>query len=136
MSPALTLATTIPPSGANRDPNPLDLIVQNCGRKLCALQMTRLFAQADKSDAQSLTRDILDIARIVDQMLYDIGREAKAYFGHDVDLSLFTDQLLGAVEGNATHTICAAFESREEEIEAEIGDGDTRYKMARDAAAA
>ena len=136
MSPALTPVSTIPPSGGNRPPNPLDLIVQNAGRKLMGLQMTRLYAQADKSDAQSLTRDLLDIARIVDAALYDIGREAKAYFGYDVDLTLFTDQLLGAIEGNATHTICAAFENREEEIEAEIGDGDTRYKIARDYAVA
>jgi hypothetical protein len=134
MSPALTPVSTIPPSAVNRPQNPLDLIVQNCGRKLAALQMTRLYAQADKSDAQSLTRDLLDISRIVDQMLYDIGREAKAHFGSDVDLTLFTDQLLGAIEGNATFTICAAFESREAEIEAEIGD--TRYKMARDLDAA
>lgn len=136
MSPALTNLTTIPPSGANRPINPLDLIVQNCGRKLMALQMTRLYAEADKGDAQSLTRDLLDIARIVDAALYDIGREAKAHFGHDVDLTLFTDQLLGAIEGNATYTICAAVESREEEIAAEIGDGDTKYKLARDYAAA
>src|SRR5262249_25908083 len=126
--------STIPSVGVNQAPNPLDLIVQNCGRKLMALQMTRLFAQADKSDAQSLTRDLLDIARIVDAALYEIGREAKAYFGHEVDLTLFTDQLLTAIEGNATHTICAAFESREDEIEAEIGD--VRYKLAREAAAA
>ena len=133
MSPAVTAFTPIPPSGGNRPANPLDLAVQNAGRKLMGLQMTRLYAQADKSDAQSLVRDLLDIARIVDAALYEIGREAKAYFGHDVDLSLFTDQLLGAIEGNATFTICAAFESREEEIEAEIGD--VRYSLARDYAA-
>jgi len=136
MSPALTSVSTIPPSGGNRSPNPLDLIVQNCGRKLCALQMTTLRGEADKSDAQALTRDLLDIARIVDAALYEIGREAKAHFGYDVDLTLFTDQLLGALEGNATFSICAAVENREEEIGAEIGDGDTRYKMRRDYAAA
>ena len=131
MSLAFTASSTIRPSA---NPNPLDLIVQNAGRKLCALQMTRLYAQADKSDAQSLVRDLLDIARIVDAALYEIGREAKAHIGHDVDLSLFTDQLLGALEGNATHSICAAVEAREEEIESAIGD--TRYKMARENAAA
>src|SRR5215471_15228915 len=108
MSPALTSLTTIRP--ADQPANPLDTAIHTAGRKLCALQMTRLWGQADKSDAQSLTRDLLDIARIV-------------------DLSLFTDQLLGAVEGNAIHTICAAIEAREEEIEAEIGDW--RYKNKR-----
>ena len=132
MSPALTSLTTIRP--ADQPANPLDTAIHTAGRKLCALQMTRLWGQADKSDAQSLTRDLLDIARIVDAALYEIGREAKAHIGHDIDLSLFTDQLLGAVEGNATHTICAAIEAREEEIEAEIGDW--RYKNKRDYAAA
>lgn len=127
MSPAFTASTLIPPLAAN----PLDIAVRNAGRKLCGLQMTRLWGEGDKSDAQSLTRDLLDIARIVDAALYEIGREAKAHFGHDVDLTLFTDQMLGAIEGNATHTICAAVENREDEIEAEIGD--TRY--ARDYAA-
>ncbi len=134
MSPALTPVSTIPPSGANRPINPLDTAIHNAGRKLCALQMTRLWGEGDKSDAQSLTRDLLDIARIVDAALHEIGREARAHLGSDVDLTLFTDQLLGALEGNATYTICAAVEARNEEIEAEIGDGDTRYKLRRDAA--
>lgn len=135
MSPVCTPITTIraPSQPLNQAPNPLDTAIHNAGRKLCALQMTRLYAQADKSDAQALTRDLLDIAKIVDDALLLIGREARMHFGNDVDLTLFTDQLLGAVEGNATHTICAAMESREEEIEAEIGDW--RYKNRRDYAA-
>lgn len=99
MSPALTLTTTIPPSGANRDPNPLDTIIHNAGRKLCALQMTRLWGEADKSDAQSLTRDLLDIAKIVDDALLLIGREARFHFGSDVDLSLFAGSAFGRDRG-------------------------------------
>jgi hypothetical protein len=132
MSPILSAVSTIPPAAPT--PNPLDTAIHNAGRKLLGLQMTRLWGQGDKGDAQSLTRDLLDIAKIVDDALLTIGREAVAHFGSDVDLTLFTDQLLGAVEGNATHTICAAVEAREEEIEAEIGD--VRYKLARDYAAA
>jgi hypothetical protein len=135
MSPAVTPFSTIPPAGGNLPINPLDLIVQNCGRKLCGLQMTRLVGEPDKGDAQSLTRDLLDIAKTIDDALLAIGREAKAHFGSAVDLSLFADQLLGAIEGNATFTICAAVEARDEEIAAEI-DGDARYKMRRDYAAA
>lgn len=132
MSLAFSGSTPIRPAVANINPNPLDIIVQNAGRKLMGLQMTRFCGEADKGDAQALTRDLLDIARIVDAALYDIGREAKAHIGHDVDLSLFTDQLLGAIEGNATHTICAAIENREDEIEATIGDA--RYALAHEAA--
>ena len=135
MSPALTSISTIPPSGGNQSLNPLDIAVQNAGRKLMGLQMTRLVGQSDKGDAQALTRDLLDIAKIVDDAILAIGREAKDHFGSDVDLTLFCDQLTGALEGNATHSICAAIEAREEEIEAAIGDGDTRYKLRRDYAA-
>jgi hypothetical protein len=130
MSPALTASTLIPPARAN----PLDIAIHNAGHKLIHLQMTRLWGEATKSDAQSLTRDLLDIAKIVDDAILAIGREARAHIGRDVDLTLFTDQLLGAIEGNATHTLCAAIESREEEIEAAIGD--TRYSLSRENAAA
>ena len=128
MSPVLTLGSTIPPAAANL--NPLDTAIHNAGRKLCGLQMTRLVGEADKGDAQALTRDLLDIARIVDQALLEIGREAKVHFGSDVDLTLFADQLGDALEGNATHTICAAVEARNEEIEAEIGDWQYKHRRA------
>jgi hypothetical protein len=130
MSPAFSGSTPIRPERAN----PLDIAIHDAGRKLLGLRMTRLWGEATKSDAQSVVRDLLDIARIVDTAILEIGREAKAHIGHDVDLSLFADQLLGALEGNATFTLCAAIEAREEEIEAAIGDGDTPYKLARDAA--
>ncbi len=130
MSPASTASTPIRSQRAN----PLDIAIHNAGHKLIGLKMTRLWGETTKSDAQSVVRDLLDIARIVDAAIYEIGREAKAHIGHDVDLSLFSDQLLGALEGNATFTLCAAVESREEEIEAAIGD--TRYKLSRENAAA
>jgi hypothetical protein len=129
MSLALTASTLIPPLRAN----PLDTIIHTAGRKLCALQMTRLRGEADKGDAQALTRDLLDISRIVDEAILAIGREAKAHIGHDVDLSLFADQLSSALEGNALFNLCEAVETREEEIEAAIGD--TRYSLAREYAA-
>lgn len=135
MDQAITAITPIrsAPQPLNVAPDPLTTIIHNAGRKLLGLQMTRLVGEADKSDAQALTRDLLDIAKIVDDALLEIGREAKAHFGSHIDVSLFTDQLLGAIQGNATFNVCEAIEVREEDFEAEIGD--TRYKLARDYAA-
>jgi hypothetical protein len=128
MSLAFCASTPIRPPAANL--NPLDTAIHNAGRKLCGLMMTRLVGEADKGDAQALTRDLLDIAKIVDDALLEIGREAKVHFGSDVDLTLFCDQLSGALEGNATHTICAAVEAREEEL-GEAIDPDWRFKHRR-----
>jgi hypothetical protein len=96
--------------------NPLDAIIHNAGRKLSGLMMTKLYnvASPSKSEAQSLVRDLLDIARIVDQAILEIGREARSHFGNDVDLDHFIDPLLTAMEGNATFTICQAAEQIEE----------------------
>ena len=114
MSPAFSAVSTIPPR-AEISPNPLDVVVHNCGRKLLTLQMTRLVGEPDKGDAQDLTRDLLDIGRMVDEMILAIGRHAQSHFGRAVDLKQFTDQLRGALEGNATFTICEAVEIMDEE---------------------
>lgn len=115
MTQAISGVTTI--RNAANPPNPLDTAIHTAGRKLLALQMTRFSAtcRPDKGEAQSLVRDLLDVARIVDAALHDIGREARAHFGYGVKLDLFTDQMLGAIEGNATHTVCAVFEEREQD---------------------
>lgn len=66
MSPALTAVSTIPSGTATA--NPLDLAIHNAGRKLLDLRLTRLSptCRPDKSEAQSLVRDLLDVSRIVD----------------------------------------------------------------------
>ena len=105
--------------------NPLDVAVHEAGRKLQCFLMTRLcsVAQPTKSEAQSLVRDLLDISKVVDDMLLAIGREARAHFGHGVELELFTDQLLGAIQGNATYVV----EEAAEEIERDADDARDDY---------
>lgn len=140
MTPAdATISMIRPQANPTSQPiNPLDTAIHNAGRKLCGLMMTRLHGEPTKGDAQAVVRDLLDIGRIVDEAILAIGREAKAHFGSHIDLTLFTDQLGGALEGNATFNICEAIEIREEEFAEEMGDGDgdTRYKLRRDYAAA
>ena len=118
-------ATITPIRGHTAPQNPLDTAIHNAGRKLCGLQMTRLIAvrRPSKSEAQSLVRDLLDIARIVDAALLEIGREARCHFGNDVELECFADQLTGAIEGNATHVVCQAVENADSETNAEYRAG-------------
>ncbi len=114
MTQAISGVTTI--RNAVNPPNPLDLAIHTAGRKLLALQMTRLgTCVPTKGDAQAVVRDLLDIATIVDDAVLAIGRECRDFFGSAVDLGDFTDQLRDAFEGFATHSICAAMEDREDD---------------------
>lgn len=136
MTQASSTISTIRPAAnpSNQPLNPLDTAIHNAGRKLCGLQMTRLVGEADKSDAQALTRDLLDVSRIIDEMLLKIGQEARAHFGRGVDLTLYTDRLLDSLEGETVINLCQAVEAKEEEYAEALGDnGDIRY--ARDYAA-
>lgn len=130
-SPVTTIRQATP--AANQPLNSLDTAIHNCGRKLLGLQMTRLHGEPTKGDAQSIVRDALDVAKIVDDALLEIGREVKAYFGSHIELTLWTDQLSDAITGNLTFNVCEAIEVREEEFGAEI-DPDYRYKSRRNAA--
>lgn len=119
-------ATITPIRGHTAPQNPLDTAIHNAGRALCNLQMTRLVCAAapTKSEAQDLVRDLLDIAGIVDVALLAIGREVQSHFGPSrlgraCDLELFTDQLRGALEGNATYSISQAAEYLDDEIVSE-----------------
>lgn len=75
---------------------------------LCGTNMHTVRGQASELDATQLARELLDLSRrCVDPLVAAIGDEAAENF-HNVDPALFKDQLLGAVEGNATEVIEAA----------------------------
>lgn len=115
--------TLIPGSAKPENPqNPLDHAIHTVARRLLALRMTRLTANPDKGDAQELVRDLLDICQIVDTGLLEIGREIRSTFGNGIDLGLYTDQLRGAIEGNATHDVCRVAELNAEEFEIATAD--------------
>jgi hypothetical protein len=117
--------TLTPIRGHTAPQNPLDTAIHNAGRALCALQMTRLVCvgRPNKREAELLVNDLLDIARIVDTALLAIGTEARDHFGNDVDLEPFADQLLGALDGNATYSISQAAEKVDSESNAEYRAG-------------
>jgi hypothetical protein len=119
MDQAISGVTTI--RGSANPLNPLDTAIHNAGRKLCGLQMTRLVGEADKSDAQALTRDLLDVSRIIDEALLKIGQEARAHFGRGVDVTLYVDRLLDSLEGETVINLCQAVEAKEEEYVEQLG---------------
>src|SRR5262245_24393213 len=72
--------------------------------KLVSLLPTRIVGEPDMADARALIDDLDAICSIVDPMVAAIGHYAESNFGQ-LDQSLFTDQLHGALDGNATFEI-------------------------------
>lgn len=72
--------------------------------KLVSLTPTRIVGEPDMADARGLIDDLDAICTIVDPVVAAIGSYAEAHFGR-LDQSLFTDQLHGALDGNATFEI-------------------------------
>jgi hypothetical protein len=67
----------------------------------------RIVGEADQADAEALATFVVDYARVVDAGLLAVGLYAESNFGSfgkrvDED---FRDQMLRAVDGNATHTL-------------------------------
>lgn len=84
---------------------------------LAGITFHRITIYPDAADANAVRTDLLAIARIVDPLIEAIGDQLAANF-NGIDLQLFKDQVLGALEGNATHACDeaadAAREAREE----------------------
>jgi hypothetical protein len=68
----------------------------------------------DQSDAQGLVDDLLLLCAKVDRVVEAYGEYAQAHF-HGVDLPLFKNQLLDALEGNALYSITSAGEREQED---------------------
>lgn len=88
--------------------SPLNAAVREAGQKLSGLLMTNIVGEPDKADALNLIDDLMTVAKIVDGLVEEIGQYAKSNFGNGIDLSDFTDQLQGALAGNATYVIESA----------------------------
>jgi hypothetical protein len=101
-------------------PSPLDAVVHDAGRKLLNLRLTRIAGNyADADDAKNLNQDLDAICDIIDPVILAIGEYAKEHFSgisqKDIEL-FFTDQLKGAIEGNADFTITSAASEQHEQM--------------------
>ena len=93
--------------------SPLDAILHKTADRLKTLRLHRIAgSEMSKGDAQALVSDLLDIARVIDPAILAIGNYAASFLP-GFDVTLFTDQLRDALEGNATFTLCAAVEERQ-----------------------
>ena len=107
-------APLVPPAAQAAVPHPVLRAVQAAIARLAAFRPTRIVGEPDQADAQALADDLLVIAAIVDPIIAAIGDYAGSTIGlapADVERD-FSDQLRGALEGNATYTITAAFATR------------------------
>lgn len=109
MAQASANLTAIPAATINA--STLDPIVHKAGEALQGLLMTRIGQwHADEDDARSLVKDLQAICRIIDPVILAIGEYADQHFGR-IDLSLFTNQLGDALDGNATFELESAAEA-------------------------
>src|SRR5262245_50408943 len=78
--------------------------------KLNALQPTRIVGEPDMDDAKALVGDIEALWAIIDPIMQSVGEYAEQHFG-PLDMTLFTDCLRCATEGQATFEIESAAEA-------------------------
>jgi hypothetical protein len=75
-------------------------------KKITAVPPNRIVGgYADEADLETRASHLLNIARIVDAYILALGRDVKENIAHAIDLEDFTDQVIGAVEGNATYQL-------------------------------
>ena len=77
--------------------------------KLAVVRPNRIAGgSADAADLVRRATHLMDIARIVDAYILALGRDVKENTTEAIDLAEFTDQLTGAIEGNATYQLSEA----------------------------
>ena len=77
--------------------------------KLAVVRPNRIAGgSADAADLVGRATHLMDIARIVDAYILALGRDVKENTTEAIDLAEFTDQLTGAIEGNATYQLSEA----------------------------
>jgi hypothetical protein len=84
--------------------SPLDAVIDTASAQLSQLRMHRIVGEPDRTDAEKLVANLRQLAAIIDPVVAAIGRHASHHFGW-VDQRLFTNQLLNALEGDATFVI-------------------------------
>jgi hypothetical protein len=97
-------------------PTAVEAAVRTAAVQLAGLRPTRIVGEADAADARNLIDDLAALWGIVDPVVAAVGACAAENFS-GIDRTLFTDQLRGALEGNATF----ALEEAARRIEADDG---------------
>src|ERR1700758_4954184 len=91
-------STTLPNSPS------LNAVFVEAGKQLLNMRAHHIVGEPDRHDAEELVACLRRLAAIVDPVVAAISSYANHHFGW-VDQRLFTDQLLNALEGDATFVI-------------------------------
>ncbi|HWL06763.1 MAG TPA: hypothetical protein VNQ99_17805 [Xanthobacteraceae bacterium] len=103
-----TLASAIGWDAAYVEPHQRALA--ECIQKLAGLDLHRIGLPAEAWEGEKITSNLYGIAVAVDPLIKAIGDEAASSFNIPAgELARnFEDQVLGALDGNATHTVVEA----------------------------
>lgn len=77
--------------------------------KIAGTRLHQVHGESSTDDAAAIVTDLQHLWATVDPLIAAIGKQAQACF-HGIDESDFTDQLRGALEGNATYALEQAVE--------------------------
>ena len=99
MVPATTVHST-----AMRNSPSLNAAFVEAGKQLLNMRAHHIVGEPDRHDAEELVACLRRLAEIIDPVVAAIGSYASHHFGW-VDQRLFTDQLLNALDGDATFAI-------------------------------
>ena len=97
-------------------PTAVEAAIRSAIAKLAAFRPARIVGAADAADARNLIDDLTALTAIVDPVIAAVGAYAAENFV-GIDRAPFTDQLRGALEGNATFVL----EETARRIEADDG---------------
>lgn len=97
-------------------PSQFRIAVVKAAEELLALYPGRLTIEPHPGDYEDVADHIMDVARIMDRWLLDVGYVVKEHSHCNIDMKQFTDVFRGAVEGNATYELTRAAEARREFI--------------------
>ena len=90
---------------AKNKPNPIAVAHAEAGRRLACLIPPRIYANPDPQEFEATSEYLLDVARIVDELILAVGREVKSSASVNIDITSFENVLRTGLEGFATYEI-------------------------------
>lgn len=96
-------------------PRPIKAAHELMLAKLCALNPPRLTVSPEPDQFEAVSEYLLDVARIVDAMILEVGRDVKSNASRNIDLRYFDNVLRDGLEGFAVYSITEEIEALKEE---------------------
>ena len=100
---------------AKQRPNPIAVAHAEAVRRLACLIPPRIYVNPDPQEFEATSEYLLDVARIVDELILSVGREVKSSASVRIDLATFTNVLRDGLEGFSIHEISREVASLKED---------------------